>query len=257
MNILYQDNILEYLDSFTLNNFPHTILLRGPEGSGKHLICSYIANKFNLELIDITDNLTLEFIDTVYISTVPRFYIINSDKLSLKEQNVILKFLEEPSDLIYILLINSNSFLLDTVINRCLKIELNRYSKNQLATFLNTNNELILKISQTPGDVLTLQNLPFEDMYNFCCKIFKFIHKANLSNCLTISNNLNFTKKETDESKYDIDLFCKILLYTSKELSYEVYILTDELCNNLKIPNINKQNLFENYLMKLKYTIHD
>ena len=57
-------------------------------------------------------------------------------KISVKSQNTILKFLEEPtSNCIIILLVENLSSLLDTVINRCQVFELEKYDKSTLSLF--------------------------------------------------------------------------------------------------------------------------
>lgn len=252
VSILYQDNILNYINNTSLEKFPHTVLITGPKGSGKHSISQYISSRFNLELIDLTDKLTLETIDEIYLSTQMRFYLIDSDKISIKEQNIILKFLEEPNNLTYILILNSFDNLLDTVKNRCFCLILNKYTKDQLKTFL-TGSELILNVSETPGDIIAYQNNDFLNMVDFINKIFLHIKTANLSNCLTISDKISFDGK--DESKYDVDIFCKLLLFMSKNISPVVYELTNQLCRGMAYPNSNKRMLLDSYIVNLKYII--
>lgn len=250
MDILYQDKIINYIDNCTLDTFPHTVLIQGDKGGGKHLICNYISKKFGYDLIDITDKLTLETITEIYLSNQINFYLIDSDNISIKEQNVILKFLEEPCINAFILIINSYNQLLNTIKNRCFKLSLNRYTKEQLQTFINqSTNPLILQISTTPGQITEYINSDFDGMQEFANKIFEHIKTANISNCLTIPNKIFFSKEEPD--KYDINLFCMILLYQSK-FDYKVYNLTNQLVNNLYIPHVNKKNLFEKYLVDLK-----
>lgn len=259
MNILYQDKLLSHINRFTINTLPHTILLKGHQGSGKHLVCNYISDYFNLPLVDITEELNLEKITEIYLSPLPQMYLIDSDKISVKEQNIILKFLEEPSNLIFIVLLNSNNLLLDTIKNRCYNLDLQRYTKDNLKTFLTSDItdqsllNLIIEISKTPGDVIKFSNVNFIDMYNFANKIFQYIKTANLSNCLTISNKLYFDN--FIDNNYNVDLFCKVLLHISKSISPNIYILTNELNNALFIPHINKKLLFEKYIINLKYSI--
>ena len=257
MLIKYQDKLLNVVNNFTLSNLYHTILLSGAKGSGKHLVCQLISENCNIPMKDITDNLNVDTINDIYVSVQPTLYIIDSDQISTKEQNIILKFLEEPCKSAYIILLNSNNLLLDTIKNRCYKLTMGKYNKEQLKTFIsyeNDVNSILFEIAETPGQVVDYICQDFHRMLEFSNKVFSAIKTANLSNCLLISDRLNFTK-EKDETKFDVDLFCKILQYQSQKLSFPVYILTNQLVNDLLIPHINKKQLFEKYLVELKYLI--
>lgn len=249
MNIFYQDKLLSHIDSFTLDTLPHTLLIQGDLGSGKHLIADYIVSKFEFPCIDITEQLNLDTIDEIYLSSQVRFFIIDTDNISVKEQNIILKFLEEPCATAYIILLNSNKKLLETIIGRCYKLVLHPYSKEQLKTFLIEGcSEEILNVAKTPGQIRCLIENDFIIMMEFADKIFNNIGTANFSNCLTIPNKLAFSKKDNG---YPIDIFVLILIYKSASI-YDVYMLTNKLYNNLCMPNVNKKYLFYNYLIDLK-----
>ena len=54
--IIGQEALCERIDRYSLDTFPHTLMLVGSKGSGRHSLCNYVANKFNLITVDITDN---------------------------------------------------------------------------------------------------------------------------------------------------------------------------------------------------------
>lgn len=251
--ILFQDKVVDIVDSFTMDNLPHTILIRGEYGSGKHLLAHRIAQRFNFSLIDITDNLNQDTINEIYVSTTVNFYIINSDKISIKDQNTILKFLEEPCVNAYIILLNSTGLLLDTIQNRCFELTMGIYDKNMLETFSfdSPYSDLILEIARTPGQATDYVNEDFKGMYDFAQLIFQHIRTANLSNCLTITRRIAFKGPEKD--KFNVDTFVRILLHIASKLDTDIYMFTDKLCNDLAIPNVNKQLVFESYILNLKY----
>lgn len=252
MEILFQDDVLRHIDSFTIETFPHTVLLKGSVGSGKHLVGSYIANKFNAELVDITENLDFDTITEISLSPIIRFYLINADSISVKEQNVILKLLEEPGSFAYILMLTSTGNLLETIISRCYEIKLSNYSKDNLSTFLHGNEDsTILDIAETPGQIKELIDNDFKSMVEFSDKIFFHIKTANLSNCLTIPNKIKFS--DSDSGEFPVDIFVKVLSKVSIKYGFKVYNLTRSLYNDLYIPKVNKKLLFENYLINLKY----
>lgn len=252
--IFFQDKLLNIINSFNLNTLPHTILIGGEYGSGKHTIANYISSRFDLSLLDITDNLNNDTITEIYTSNIPSFYLIDSDQISIKDQNTILKFLEEPCSNAFILVLNSNGLLLDTIQNRCFRLKLGIYSRRMLETFALgfENDQLILDVARTPGQVIDYMNEDFKGMYEFAQLLFKHIRTANFSNCLTISNKISFNG-EDDKSKYSINTFSRILLYLSTTLDTVTYKYTNILLNDLQIPKINKRLIFESFLLNLKY----
>ena len=168
--ILFQDNILKLIDSFTIDTLPHSILIKGAVGSGKHMIASYISEKFNLEYINITNNINLDTINDIYLSNQLTAYVIEVDKLSIKEQNTILKLLEEPSITAFLLLLSSNNMILTTVENRCYKIKLNTYTKDQLSNFIFDNVDLILSIAN--NNAIAVNALSPPESNNILCNFF-------------------------------------------------------------------------------------
>ena len=74
--IIGQEIICNKIDKSTLDTFPRTLMLVGSKGAGKHLICSYIADKFNLMQLDITDEISLELIDEISQRVEPYLYLI-------------------------------------------------------------------------------------------------------------------------------------------------------------------------------------
>jgi predicted RNA-binding protein len=254
--IIGQERICHHIDSCGIDNFPRTLLLLGGYGSGKHLLTEYIANKFNLEIEDISDNLTLETIDNITHRVYPKIYVIDSKKLTIKNENVILKFLEEPlKNSFVVVLCEHKSSIIPTVWNRCQVWELEAYEQDFLNTFTQDKNEYLLRVANTPGKIVEYQHFPLKDMFDLAYKIFNSIKKANFANVLTISRFIAF-KNEKD--KFDFNLFLDILLIVCKEMYWnqqitdKIYWLTNDLNNNKYIFNIDKKSLFEHYLIELK-----
>lgn len=253
-----QKVLLETIDRlFQEKKFPRTLLLEGEYGCGKHTIANMISNKLGISLIDISDKLTLETIEQIMLSPLPFVYLIDSSDMTIKEQNIILKFLEEPLKNAYIVLLcESKQRLLPTVLNRCYCLTFESYSIDELRTFLETDNQLVLKYATTPGRVIQLQNLDLDSMVDLSNKIFLKITLANYSNVLTIPDKLCFSKEP--DGKLDFKTFSYILiniaseLYSQNQLCFNAYKLTDEFYNNLSISNINKKQLFEHFLVELK-----
>lgn len=259
MSILGQSKLLQYIDNHTLVSFPRTVMLEGDVGSGRHLIANYISEKFQLSQEDISESLSYEKIEEITLRAIPYLYIIDSDKLTIKNENVILKFLEEPLKNAYIILLARDKYnVIETIRNRCQILSLAKYSRDCLKSFIDNPAEenIILTICKTPGQIHKIQSYPIKDMLDLCIKIFDKIAEASFSNTLTLSNNIAF---KSEKDKYDFDIFFKALLYianirvqNNENNSIQEYLLTSDYYNRTFIRNIDKKMLFENYLLALK-----
>jgi replication-associated recombination protein RarA len=258
-----QEKLCERIDSLTLDSFPRTLMLLGEYGSGKHTLVNYIKDKFNLEIEDISNNLTLEHIDEITHRVSPMIYLINSKDLTIKNENVILKFLEEPLKNALIIVLSETKYnIIPTILNRCQVWELATYEQDFLRSFitdLSVDVSTLLRVANTPGKVIEYQSYPINNMIELAHKIFNNIARANVSNVLTLSRHLAF-KNEKD--KFDFNLFLDVLLIVSRDLCgqnfptcYAIYSLTSKLNNNKYIFNIDKKSLFEHYLIELKLLV--
>lgn len=253
--MLGQNKILSYLDNSTLNTFPQSLILVGEKGCGKHLYCKEVSNKFNIDLLDITDKLNLECISDLYINPKPYLYLIDTSKISIKEQNIILKFIEEPPEnSLIVLLCEDLNYLLPTIKNRCVKWIFEPYSKEDLRVFIKDQEDIsLLDLFETPGQLLEIQKLNIYPYKELASKILEKINIASIPNTLTISNNIGF-KDEKD--KLNLFIFQKILLreafnnfLNSSDISK--YEIINNYINYSKIPKIDQKILFDNFLIGL------
>lgn len=259
MTIVGQDKLIKFIDKHTLSDLPRTIMLEGLSGSGRHSVCNYIAEKFNLIIEDISDNLTYEKIEEINLRVEPFIYIIDASKLTVKNENAILKFLEEPLKNAFIILLSENRYnQIETIRNRCRILSMETYSQEILKSFITNKDDenIILTICKTPGDIIKMQSHPIKDMLDLCIKIFEKIHIASFANTLTLSNNIAF-KNEKD--KYDFNIFFKALLYiamvrvsNNEANAVSEYQLTNDYYNRSLVRNVDKKVLFENFLINLK-----
>ena len=252
-----QEKICNLIEKSTLDTFPRSLILVGPPGSGKHLLCNEISTKFGLHVFDITEMLDLDTINEIYQKVEPFIYIIRLNEISVKEENIILKFLEEPLKNSYIILLaeNINGILL-TILNRCQIWHLQNYSKEYLSTFAN-GNELIVHIAETPGQVISLVNESFDEMYQLTHKMLYKIHSASIPNTLSISDKISWSN---EKNKFNFELFIRILLFqalgafhdTQDSRFIQYYHLTNKLEKDSKIKNIDKRYLFEKFLLEAR-----
>lgn len=259
MEIIGQDVIIkEFTELINSKKLPKATLLVGPVGSGKHLVASFIAQTLNYEEKDITDTLSYDNLCEMYLSVRPYLYLINIDKLTENTQNELLKLLEDPPQLGYILVLCSNQFfVLNTIKNRCYIRELCTYSKNQLKNFLPSDDDGILEYCYTPGDVLKFQGIDYKDINSFCEKIFDKIGVAAHSNLFRISDKISW---KGEDDLINEEFFFRVLLNVSykkymkspTDINFSLFDLTNKMIKDNMIPRVNHQHIFEKYLFSLR-----
>lgn len=262
--IIGQDKLLNRIHQYNLDSFPRSVILLGGKGSGRHLIAEEISKHLRLEQVVVKTSISYEDIEQFITRPEPYLYLFDASLLSIKQQNVILKFLEEPLKNCYIVIVcQTKRQLLDTILNRCQVWSLEKYSKELLQKMFPEVTDLKLSLATTPGQVIELLQTDDSELsylYELANKIVYSISRASVGNTLSVCEKFYYGVSDEKKEKYNFEIFCRILLEASKKSvvdnnnpsSYNTYYLTSELYNQTFIPNINKKQLFENYLMKLK-----
>lgn len=258
--MLFQEKLISKVDNYIESKtLPRTVMLVGPFGCGKHTLAKYIAEKLNFEFLDITSTLNLETLENITLSVTPRLYFIDGSTLSVKEQNIILKFLEEPLKNSYIVLTTeSKNSLLETVVNRCVVLEFEMYTDEQLKQFasqIESVTEEVLKYADTPGRIMLFKEHKISEMEILATKILTQIKNANYSNILKIPSNINF-KDSPELLNFDVFVFILINvasdLYKEQKIPFASFSATYQFYKDTFISYINKQHLFEHYLISLR-----
>ena len=262
MIIIGQKKLLQTVNTYNFNNFPRTSLFIGEFGSGRHFIINYLKENIlnNINIKDISDSISDELIDEIYRNPIPMIYLIDLSKMTEKESNIILKFIEEPlNNSFIVLLAESRIGVLNTVLNRCMIFEMDKYSKEELLEFNKEfdSNSFVFEIAGTPGKLINFTKNEFNNICSLCETIVDKLEIASYPNTLSILDKLNF-KDEYD--KIDIDWFFKILLYYSKNkyfsnLSnlkyYKYYEYINQSYNKLSDKRFNRQVFMTNFLSNL------
>lgn len=255
-----QKALLEKINLYTIDTFPRSILITGEKGMGKHTLANYIKdNIIKLPLIDLTTTISDDVIDEIYRNPNPNIYLIDLSLMMEKSQNVLLKFVEEPlNNSFIILLAQDKNFVLNTILNRCISFDLAAYTKGELQSFLSVeeDQELILKILRSPGKILNTNIKNMKDIFDICDKIVTKLNISSYSNMLSIANKINF---KDDFSKFDIDIFFDCLIYklycayleTNNLITLKMYNFTIEKRKKLIDKRLNLELFFENYLTQL------
>ena len=267
-----QKKLLEKFNN--VDNIPKATILLGRTGSGKHTFINAVVNKLGIsEVITINSILSPEIKDKIY--TYPNLCVIifNVGKeLQVKQniaiQNSILKLLEEPPINARIFVLAENeSYLLDTLLNRCNILTLEPYTADELRQIAKENNFVTtldehtddkLKYISSPAELLVFPTSEkLTQMENLVDTIFSSICKANISNTLSISKKINFND---DRELYDLNIFLNIfeiklldiIKYNYEDKYLVAYNELNELKSNINRFNINKTNLFEKFLLNIK-----
>ncbi len=262
MDFVGQEKLIGLLDNYTLATLPKTMLFIGAFGCGKHTLAKRLANKLDLaiQLIDskITNNQLIEY----YQKPIETLYLIELQNFTDKNQNNLLKFIEEPSDYAYIILLaESEANILPTILNRCTKFQFESYTKDQLLNFTDTTEDLVFKICDTPGQIKLADPESIINLFNLCKNIVTQMSKASYSNTLTIVAKLNHKE---DYNKFDQNLFLKMLNYvsfeeyikTNSDDAFKIYNLTNYFKQAKLNKNIVKENYMINFITQLWEAIH-
>lgn len=256
--IKFQEEISKFIEGNSLRTLPHFTILVGEKGCGRHTLCNHISNSYNVVIKDISENITLETIQEIEDTAESYLYLIDGERIEQKQQNVLLKTLEEtPPNAWFIYLCETEEQLIPTVRSRGYVIRFKPYTREQLSVFNDSNNPKVIQYASTPGQVIKWQNENIEEVASLASKIIKYYDKANLSNLLSISNKVAF-KEELD--RVDVDLLLRILTCqlsqliceSASESLFRIYSNVRNISNTLHRGNKDKLSLFENFLCKLK-----
>ena len=258
-NIIGQSKLVSKIDTYyNMNSLPKTLMFIGPSGCGKHTFAKYITEKFELDYVEINEDITAQDLDDYLYSTINTLYVIDLNKFTEKQQNQFLKAIEEPSRSTYFLLIAaSEAGILNTILNRCIKHSFEPYTKEQIEQITNsTVNNLAYKIFKTPGKLINLTEKSLEDVLNTAHGVVHYAAGANYGNLLIVSTKINY--KDLYD-KIDFDLFFDAVEYfaledykeSSNEQSFIVFKVTNQFKQYATQQRLIKEILMLNYLTTL------
>ena len=204
---------MEFLQTCVDNDcFPRFIIITGEKGSGKKTLANYIA-KHLLKAIKIEPGngveAVREAITNSYRCAGTTVYIFpDADKMSTQAKNAMLKITEEPPRQAYfIMTVESMNNTLGTLKSRGTEIQMESYSKEELASLIdnpNDNDKLALSIATNPGQLYQLRELDVKEFYAFCEKVLDNIATVTGVNAFKIGNSFKF---KDDGEGYDPILF--------------------------------------------------
>ena len=248
-----QKKLKNKIDTFTINNFPHSVLLLGEYGSEKEEICEYISEKFNFPKYDITELISDEYIDEIYSMPAWELYVIDGTKITEKEQNILLKVYEEPNPYMYLILTCESKYnILETIQTRSYELTMDLYTRDELFPLCTNDAELELSLANTPGTIDELNQVDLVSLKKLCSTILSKLNIAAYQNTLTISDKINF-RDEYD--KYPMWAFTRMLSLVMLENKSSLYwYLLDFMKKNE--PLLDKKRFFENLLTEMWLEVH-
>lgn len=265
MKLVGQSSLVTKLNNYTLQTLPKTLLFLGEQGCGKHYLASYVSQLFNIKLHIITPEVTADDLIEFSQNPLTTLYLIDLNNFTEKQQNQFLKFIEEPTSTVYIILITkSESGILPTILNRCIKYYFEPYTPEQLKEISGNNeaaNSIIYQICNTPGKLFNNSLSSIKDAYNLCMTLTEKLSQASWANTLKISTMINYKE---DYNKIDFNLFFDTLEFVSfnyykannTKLSWIIYNITNKAKQIMIDKIIVKENFMLNFLTKLWKETH-
>ena len=255
--VIGQEKLVKALEGYTLETAPKTILFLGQSGCGKSWIANAFAKQLDLEVVVVQPDSTAEKLIEYYQCPINKMYLIDLKDIVEKDQNKFLKFIEEPSKTMNIILMAESTVgILPTILNRCVKYVFEPYTPEQLKQFdwaVNCSEEIAYEICKTPGQLLELSADNLDQALGLCRAIVSSVDKANYANTLSIITKINL---KDDAKKIDFKLFFDLMTYAAfddykknnNELSFKIYLYT--IRQQAKALNINvaKEAFLLNYL---------
>lgn len=247
-----QNNLLKQI--YSLKSLPHSLLLVGSRGSEEYETVEKIAAHFDYMLYDLTELISKEFIDEIMTSHTQTVYYINLNNISSTNQNILLKFFEEPSEYAYVILVSENiESVLQTIITRSYILHFDKYTRGDLLKKFPTATDEMLAICETPGQLTLAMHSNLQKLIQLCDLLVSKLAEASLRSTLSIADKINY---KDDYSKYDLFLFLRCLgLSTLKYQDYESYKIILDTATSIWLMN-NKQNRIELLLIKLWKSKH-
>lgn len=173
-----------------------------------------------------------------------RVYIIYGfERLTRDVSNKILKFLEEPFDNLYAILLTENiDGILSTIISRCQVINISFEKKKDDDSLIDNMISFLKKIKNNGSKTIAFTNEYFSDLYsdrNSMCNAFEILE-------LIFSNNLKKRYNENIDNKLNINEYDDI------PINNIVNML--DITSNLKTlikQNINLNLLVDRYIIEI------
>lgn len=259
------------------DRFPHFAIFIGEKGCGKSELAHEVATQ--LGAMPVVSNSAVDSIrsmiqDATKITESKLLYIINGDYMSQSAANALLKIAEEPPKNLYIILtVSTDMNLFGTVKSRGVCYRFDPYEYDELSEFYDnitedaTDKDFIVETASTPGDIVQLVAYKSTDFKDFVHMVIDHVSSVTGANALKIGNRIQ-TKDDDRADAFDMGLFLKA--FTSiccdrinTDSAYDgvrycrAIAITGDVLTDLRIRGLNKQMLFDTWVLKIREVWHD
>ena len=261
-----QHKILDYIEK-NISHFPSFTILVAPHGCGKRTIAKYIAEKLGAgyapcgvkveevrEIINVANKVSERML----------YCFEDADTMRSEAKNAMLKITEEPPrNAYFVMTVESDSSLLDTIKSRAVVLHLEPYTGKELAEYFDSiegksdcDKGLTIDIANTPYEVKLL----FEygaDFIDYVNLVVDNIAEVEPANAFKSSKALSF--KREDEDNYNLLLFWEtfnricIEKILDDPLHYAQGInVTAPFITKAMKPGVNLSQLYDNWVFKIR-----
>lgn len=252
-------------DLIAHNNFPRFALIVGPVGSGKKtLIQEYFDGTY---ASDNSADSVREIVNLTYKLNNHLFIFTDIDTMSLAAKNALLKVVEEcPNNNSFIMTAENESNVLETILSRAVIFHMEEYTPEELSKYHaqkypnSYTSGYIVSVCDTPGEIDALMQAGGNVVYDYVNKVIDNIASVSGANAFKIGEKLSF--KEGD-GKLDLKLFLKTFSACCIDrfkgasnfdiVGYsKACQITSKYIRDLRIKGINKQMLFDSWLLEIR-----
>lgn len=255
-----QHKLISELNVYTTETLPQAIMLLGPKGCGKHTLAANLAERLEIELLNVDPNIEPDELLEYQLWPNMRLYVLDFTDLLEKQQNKFLKFLEEYRENVRIVVLaNSEVGILSTVLSRCVRFNFEPYTVEELSKLDWMSRvpaeSLVYKICRTPGQLKLADQKIINNLYKFCLELVT--KNMSYNQFMSQSTNINFAE---NYNKFDFENFFDMMSYVTLELYTKVnniyyfnfYMITQRYISTLSIINKpNREQYMFNYFSAL------
>jgi hypothetical protein len=264
--IIGQTKLVNKLVGYSFNSMPKTLLLIGESGAGKHFITKKFVEYLGVSLQEITTQTTSEQLTEYFQNPIQTVYVLNLSEIPERQQHKYLKFIEEPSpNMRVVLLAESEVGILPTILNRCVKFTFEDYTIEQLQQLswaTKADNSIIYEVCKTPGQLLNLTQIDnLAALKDFCTNMLRTAPLCEYGPFLGFTCNLNY---KDNFNKFDPDIFLNLLIKTAydmylsedREVLFKMYCYLIERKQQLVNKTLSKESFMLNTLDGMWRLVH-
>lgn len=219
MQLVGQPKLQAFIDSLTLENCPHFIILKGPKSCGKTVITQAIAEKLNALQVEFQPSVenVRHIISTIYNIKEPCVYWCEDlDKMHINGKNSLLKVTEETPKFAYIVLHTVNTPMA-TLNSRAQVFEFEPYSFQDYEQYCHLkdieipeNAQVLMSSCNSLAEFeYQIQTGKYQETIELANKVLDYIGEVNTVNAFKIVSKLSLKK---DSEGIDPIFFLTVLL---------------------------------------------